>query len=98
MKPQIMKLALVSTFVLASPLLTFAGGQPAKMRPYSKEEMQDPTGITRAVQQGKGSGMTRSEVQIRANAYRSQTAEGSAATVQQSTAAHSNWNDSAFHK
>jgi len=98
MKSQTMKLALVSVFVLASPLLTFAGGQPAKMRRFDKEELQDRTGIAQAVQQGKGSGMTRSDVAIRANAYRSQTAEESGTVVQQSRGAHSNWNDSAFHK
>jgi hypothetical protein len=68
------------------------------MHRYSKEEMQDRTGITRAVQQGKGSGMTRSQGVVGANAYRSQTAEENAATVKQSAAAHSTWNDSAFHK
>jgi hypothetical protein len=97
MKSQTMKLALVSVFALASPLLTFAGGQP-KVRWVSKEEAQDRSGITRAVQQGKGSGMTRSDVAIRANAYRSQTPEESGTAVQQPRAAHSSWNDSAFHK
>jgi len=97
MKSQSIKLAMVSVFVLASPLLTFAAGQP-KVRWVSKEEMRDRSVITRAIPQGKGSGMTRSEVVISANAYRSQTPEESGTAVQQSRAAHSTWNDSAFHK
>ena len=98
MKSRSIRVALLSAVVLASPLLTFAGGQPAKMRWVSKEEAQDRTGITRAVEQGKGAGLTLSQV-IRANAYRSQTPEESRVLVQQSGNAHSNWNDSAaFHK
>jgi hypothetical protein len=98
MKSQSMKLALASAFVLASPLFTFAGGQPAIRRQPGKEEMQDRTGIMRAIQQGKGTGMTRSDVVIRANAYRSQTPDESRVPAQQSGSVHSSWNDSAFHK
>jgi hypothetical protein len=63
-------------FVLASPLLIFAGGQP-KMQP-ARGEAQDVIGTTRAVQQGKGSGTSRNQTVI-ANAYRAKTAQDSAA-------------------
>jgi hypothetical protein len=74
MKSQFVRMALLSAVVLTSPLLTFAGSQP-KMHQYSKEEAQDRTGITRAIQQGKGTGMSLSDGTIRANAYREQTTE-----------------------
>jgi len=73
MKSQFVRMALLSAVVLASPLLTFAGGQPAKVHKYTKEDAQDRTGITRAIQQGKGTGMSLSDSTIRANAYREQT-------------------------
>lgn len=92
MRSRSIKVALASAFMLTSPLLTFAGGQPAKVRMLSKSEMQDRTGITQAVQQGKGTGMTRNQV-IRANAYRSQTAEESPARRD-----GPNWGDTAFRK
>jgi hypothetical protein len=74
MKSQFVRVALLSAVVLTSPLLTFAGSQP-KIHKTSKEEAQDRTGITRAIQQGKGSGMSLSDNTIRANAYREQTTE-----------------------
>jgi hypothetical protein len=83
MKSQFVRVALLSAAVLTSPLLTFAGGQPAKMHKYSKEDAQDRSGITRAIQQGKGTGMSLSDGTIRANAYREQTTErGPVAPVQ----------------
>jgi hypothetical protein len=97
MTSQTVKSAIVSAFVLATPALTFAGGQP-KIHPISKEEMRDRTGITQGVQRGKDTGMIRSEVVVRANAYRSQTPEESRVSVAQPPSPHSSWNDSAFHK
>jgi hypothetical protein len=97
MKSQTLKSAIVSAFVLAIPALTFAGGQP-KIHPISKEEMQDRTGISQGVQRGKDTGIFRSEVVVRANAYRSQTPEENRVSVAQPANAHSSWNDSAFHK
>jgi hypothetical protein len=94
MKSQLVRVALLSAVVLASPLLTLAGGQPAKMHRYSKEDVQDRTGITRAIQQGKGTGMSLSDRTIRANAYREQTPVAPAQTV----AAHAKSGDTAFTK
>ncbi len=73
MKSQFVRVALLSAVVLTSPLLMFAGGQPAKMHKYTKEDAQDRTGVTRAIQQGKGGGMSLSDRTIRANAYREQS-------------------------
>jgi hypothetical protein len=91
-------MALLSAVVLTSPLLTFAGGQPAKMHKYSKEDAQDRTGITRAIQQGKGSGMSLSDQTIRANAYREQTTGQTATTTVQRIAGQVRSGDPAFTK
>jgi hypothetical protein len=98
MKSRFVGLALLSVFVLVTPLLTFAGGQPAKMRWVSKEEAQDRTGITRSINQGKGAGMTLSQRVIRANAYREQTADDRSATTAQTVAVHPKAGDPAFTK
>ena len=76
MKLRSIRTAVLSTLVLASPLLTVAGSQSTGMHVPSQSEMQNRDGVTRAVQQGKGGGMTRNQG-VRANAYRSQTADRS---------------------
>jgi len=63
----------------------------------SKGEIQDGAGITRAVQQGKGGGMSRNEG-VRANAYRLQTEDESQTTRDKSAAARPNSGDIAFRK
>lgn len=97
MKSRFVRVALLSAVVLASPLLTFAGNQP-KIHKYSKEEAQDRTGITRAVQQGKGTGMSRSEGTIRANAYREQTTGATSATTSRLATGQVKLSDPAFTK
>jgi hypothetical protein len=71
MKSRSMSVALLLAFVLTTPLVTFAGGQPAKVRNYGTP---------------------------RANAWRSQTAQQSPIRSENSSAAHPNWGDPAFHK
>jgi hypothetical protein len=73
MKSRCTKVAVLSAFVLTSPLLIFAAGQP-KLPVTSRSEMQNRAGATRAVQQGKGSGMTRNHATIPAVTGRSQAA------------------------
>jgi len=51
---------LVFSALSLTPSLIFAGGQP-KLHMPSKSEMQHLSGATRAVQQGKGGGLTRNE-------------------------------------
>jgi hypothetical protein len=97
MKSQLIRVATLSALVLASSVLTFAAGQP-KLHRYSKGQEQDRTGITQAVQQGKGSGMTRNQPSLSANAYRVQTAQDGAAVRDESGAVHSNIGDVAFRK
>jgi hypothetical protein len=66
--------AFFSGFVLVCPLPTFAGSQSVQMRVPTKAEMQDRTGVTQAMLQGKGGGgVTRNQTVLRGNAYRSQT-------------------------
>jgi len=67
MKSGSIGIALFAATMLASPALTFAGGQPNKMRAVSKAEMQDRTSISRNVNQGKGAGISRKPVVSRAN-------------------------------
>ena len=98
MKLRSIRMMMLSTFALASASLTFAGDQPGKMHMLSKSQMQDRTGMTRAVQYGKGTGMTRSQVVLRWNAYRSETAEDSAALKDNSSAARPNRSDSVLRK
>ena len=98
MKLPSIKVALLPTLVLTSALLAFAAGQP-KLHMLSKAEMQDLTGATRAVQQGKGGGMSRNQVVLRGNAYRSQTAADESRTLKDgSVGANSNSHDAAFRK
>jgi hypothetical protein len=90
------RLMMLSAMVLAAATLTFAAGQP-KVR---KVEPLDLSGATRAVQQGKGGGMTRNQPLIRANAYRLQTSAEQSRTVndESGTSAHQKWGDSVFRK
>lgn len=97
MKLQTIRTAVFSALVLVSPSLTFAGNQSTGMRVPSKSEMQNRDGVTRAVQQGKGNGMTRNQG-VRANAYRSVTAGERSAIIDKSGAVRSTLGDTAFRK
>jgi|HubBroStandDraft_5_1064220.scaffolds.fasta_scaffold624408_1 hypothetical protein len=57
-----MKSVLFAAVLLASPALTFAGGQPNRMHAVSKADTQDRTGISPTVNQGKGAGLSRKQV------------------------------------
>ena len=85
------KMALISAIALTNPLLTLAGGQPAKVQTVEKNEPQHFAGAARAVQPGKGTGISRDQV-VRTDADRVQTAKDT------SIAVHANPGDSAFHK
>jgi hypothetical protein len=97
MKSQTVKMLLLAASILASPVLTFAGGQPNRVYTPGKNESQDRAGVGRNLNQGKGAGLTRNDVVLRGNAYRSETAQDSQALKQSSSAAP-NWNDLGFHK
>ncbi len=58
MKTTSIKTTLLAFCILASPLVAFAGQQPRILAP-AQTDTRDLTGITRAVKQGKGTGMTR---------------------------------------
>jgi rhodanese-related sulfurtransferase len=74
MKLRIIGMTLPTLF-LAVPMLTFAGQQPAKVNCYCNTGGRNQTSAKQAVQQGKGSGVTRNEVTLQGNAYRSQTSD-----------------------
>jgi len=103
MKFRTIKMTLLSAVALAGSLLAFTGGQPAKVSTPPKQDTQDSTGIPRALQQGKGTGMSLSEKVISANAYREQTPAESAvardsASRDQGGAPQPRWSDTAFRK
>src|SRR5580700_5163473 len=90
------RIALLSAIVLASPMLSFAGGQP-KIHPYSSDDGQDRAGVTRTFQQGKGSGITRSE-SVQVNASREQKPAESQVAKEKAKSGNPNYGDAAFHK
>jgi hypothetical protein len=71
MKSGSIRIALFAAVVLASPALTFAGGQP-RVHAVSKTGTQDRTSVSPTVNQGKGAGISRKQVVVPANT--SQTA------------------------
>lgn len=77
MKTGSIRVALFAAIALASPVLTYAGGQPNKVRTVSKAEMQDRTGISRNVNQGKGAGISRKQVFTPGNTQTAQHSTGS---------------------
>lgn len=97
MKLRSIRTAVLSTLVLASPSLTVAASQSTGMHVPSQSEMQNRDGVTRAVQQGKGGGMTRNQG-VRANAYRSQTAGENPTVRDASGGVGSKRSDTAFRK
>jgi len=96
MKSKSVRIALLPALMLMSPVIGFAGGQHL-IRVPSKDEAQDRSGITPAVQYGKGTGMTRNEG-VRANAYREQTPAESQVVKDQAKAGQSKPDDTAFRK
>ena len=100
MKFRFIRVAVLSAFVLTSPLLIFAAGQP-KLRMLSKNEIEDVDGVSQAVQQGKGAGLSRSQVVLRSNRasdYHLRTATELPAPADESSASHPNRSDSALRK
>jgi hypothetical protein len=96
MKSKSVRIALLPALMLMSPMIGFAGGQHL-IRVPSKDEAQDRSGITPAVQYGKGTGMTRNDG-VRANAFREQTPAESQVVKDQTKPGHPNWSDTALRK
>jgi hypothetical protein len=92
MKSQSIRVSLLAALSFTSPTLTFAGGQPAKERNTTSTRYLSE--VSRAVQQGKGSGMTRAQG-VPADAYRVEKAGEPAA---KSSAVRPNPGDSTFRK
>jgi hypothetical protein len=96
MKYASIRVMLLSAFVLSVPLLTFAGDRAVP--PTGGDHVRDRTEIGRALQQGKGAGMSLSQVVIHANASRVQTSDEKSVVRNQPAAPRSNLTDTAFHK
>ena len=71
------------------------GAQPAKVGIVSKSET--PVNVTRAVQFGKGTGITRNQETLSGNAYRSVTA-ADAGTVKKTPDTRPNYPDTGLRK
>lgn len=71
------KLNMFPALVLAGSMLTFgqSSGSPAPNGALPQDDPGNPGYVTRAVQWGKGTGMSRLTKGVHANAYRSETAE-----------------------
>lgn len=67
--------------MLVSPAIVFAA-QPAKVGIVQKAAPPAPADVTKAVQYGKGTGMTRNQETLSGNAYRSRTAADNGAVKQ----------------
>jgi hypothetical protein len=96
MKSQTVRVVLLSAFVFAGPMLSFAAGQHL-VRVPTKEEMQDRSDMTRALQPGKGTGMTRNEG-VRVNASRAQTPAESQVSKDKPNTGNLNLSDHALRK
>jgi len=87
-----------SALVLTSTVAVFGAGQPAKVRMLNKREMQDVAGAGKAIQQGKGAGMTRKEETSEPNASREQRDDERDVIASTAKPVHVNFSDSAFRK
>lgn len=85
--------AVLTTLLLASPVLSFAAGQTKIYKPA-----QDFSDASKAVQYGKGTNMTRNEPTLSGNRYRSQTAQDKGSVRNNSTVSRVNWSDAAYRK
>jgi hypothetical protein len=84
----------LSATMLAIPFFGFAAGQ-TRIRPV---ERYTGEGVTRAVQQGKGSGTMRNQAFSQGNAYRVETAQDTGALKDAAGAARPHPGDSAVRK
>jgi hypothetical protein len=97
MKLLSIRTAVLSACVLVSPVLSLAA-QPARVGIVAKAQAPDPADVTKAVQFGKGTGMTRNDRTFNGNAYRSQTADENGKVRNNSVDRHPNYSEKAFRK
>ena len=100
MKLRSIRTAVFSALVLASPMLSSAApaAKSAKVGIVTKAEAPDPADVTKAVQFGKGTGMTRKDETVSGNAYRSQTADDKGKVKNNSGDQRPSYSDAAFRK
>lgn len=97
MKLGSIRTAALTTLVLVAPVLASAG-EPAKVGIVTKAVAPNPADLTKAVQFGKGTGMTRKDETLSGNAYRSQTAADKGAVKTASGDTRPNYSDTALRK
>jgi hypothetical protein len=103
MKFENTRIALLSAFALTNPLFVLAGAQsdnsqtPADQTQYQSAQPQDSDSTPQAVQQGKDTGNTRSDVFLRTEAPPIEI-PAEPPCVQYGKHTCPNWNDPAFHK
>jgi hypothetical protein len=97
MKSPSIRAAVLSALLLTSPALIFAAGQP-KLHMLTKSQMQDLSGATPAVKQGKGGGLSRNYEASSANDFHLATAKELPAAGDESVNARLSRGDSAFKK
>jgi hypothetical protein len=97
MKSKSIRVAALPALMLAGAALTFAAG-PGRVFPRNTGELGDRSGVTRAVQQGKGTLVTRNDKAFAANAYREQTTQDSAKLKEQVHTVPPSTGDPVFRK
>jgi hypothetical protein len=97
MKSRSIRAAVLSALFLTSPALTLAAGQP-KLHMLNKSQMQDLSGATPAVKQGKGAGLSRNFEVSSANDFHLAAANQLQAPGDESVDARLSRTDSAFRK
>jgi|HubBroStandDraft_2_1064218.scaffolds.fasta_scaffold1509652_1 hypothetical protein len=97
MKLRSIRAVVFGACALASPVVNLAA-QSAKVGIVVKAEAPDPVDVTKAVQFGKGTGMTRKDETLSGNAYRSQTADDQGKVKNNSGERQPNYRDAAFRK
>ena len=97
MKYRSIRAAVLSALLLTSPALIFAAGQP-KLHMLTKSQMQDLSGATPAVKQGKGAGLSRNYEVPSPNGFHLTAAKELPAAGDESFDARVSRSDSAFKK
>jgi hypothetical protein len=96
MKLQALRTAMLATMVLVSPAVSLAAAS-GKVGIVRRAEAPNPADLTKAVQFGKGTGMTRNDQTLKGNAFRSQTDQDRGA-VRSNSDRRPNSGDFAFRK
>jgi hypothetical protein len=98
MKGLVSRWLMSAALVLTSTLVVFGAEQPAKVGMLNKSERRNVARTTKAVQQGKGGGITPTKLPSEPNASRALREEESEVIASTARALHAKFDDSAFRK